>query len=253
MNFMLKGNTLYRFFFYIFYHFILRSPLKNFYIFENFLKRERKRIYIGKIKNVKIFFRFEDIGILRDIFIDKVYLVKKLKTYKTIVDVGAHIGGFSLFVILNNPFVKKIICIEPEKNNFKILSKNLENLPKKIEVVTLRVALSEKNFIGKLYLDEFSAAHSLERNKKSSYQIVRIKTLDNIIKERVDLIKIDVEGFETKVISGMKKIMRIYKPDLLIEAGHFKNEPLMISKYLKKAGYKPKILIKKEPIIYATS
>jgi len=251
MNFILKGNSIYRLFFYIFYHFVSKSHLKNIKVIRNFLKLEMKRFYIGKIKDVKILFRFEDIGILRDIFIDKVYWMERLNTCKTLVDIGGHIGGFSLFVMFHSPFIKKIICIEPEKNNFEILSKNLKNFPKNIKITLLRIALSDKNFIGKLYLSEFSAAHSLEVGKKSSYQMISVKTLDDIVKENIDLVKIDAEGSEVKIIRGMKKIMKLYKPCLLIETGHFKNETQMVSEILKRVGYTPKILNKKELIIYA--
>jgi len=49
-------------------------------------------VYRGRIKGIKNFFRFEDIGTLRDIFIDKIYMVHEIKKFNSVVDIGAHIG-----------------------------------------------------------------------------------------------------------------------------------------------------------------
>ncbi len=254
MNFMLRGNALYRLFFYIFYQILSKSPIRNIKIIRNFLKMEMKRIYRGRINGMKLFFRFEDIGVLRDIFIDKIYYVRELEVCKSIVDAGAHIGAFSLFILSINPNIKKIICIEPEEDNFKILTKNLKDIDN-IQVELLRIALSNKRYLGKLYLKESSVAHTLEEKLKDSnttkYEIVIVDKLDNIINGNVDVVKIDVEGYENKVIDGMKSIIKLYKPKLIIEAGHFKNEKQIIIKKLKKIGYNCKVLKRKEPIIYA--
>lgn len=260
MNFILKGNHPYRFFFYILSSIFEKTPLRNLKIVKGIIQLEKKRLYIGKIKNIRIFFRFEDIGILRDIFLDKVYFIEKLKNYEKVIDIGAHIGGFSIFVLLDNPNIKEIICIEPEKDNFAILKKNLGGFFKSYEnpvrIRKIRVALSNRNYFGKLYISELSFAHSLKKlNKKEKYQNVRITTLDNIMKkmknkEKVDLIKIDAEGLEKEILEGAKNTLRL-KPEILIETGHFKNETKKIIKILKKFGYRCKLLERKEPILYA--
>jgi len=48
---------------------------------------------------------------------------------------------------------------------------------------------------------------------------VETTTIDNAVgvDDRVDLVKIDVEGFEDKVLLGMNGVLRTSKPDLVIE------------------------------------
>jgi hypothetical protein len=64
---MLGGNSFYRLLLYLFYNIVSNFPTKNIQFIKNFIDRETKRVYRGRIKGIKIFFRFEDIGTLRDI------------------------------------------------------------------------------------------------------------------------------------------------------------------------------------------
>jgi DNA polymerase elongation subunit (family B) len=75
--------------------------------------------------------------------------------------------------------------------------------------------------------------------------------LDDIIHEKVDLIKIDVEESEFEVLRGMMNVLRRYKPALIIETGHYKNETKIICRLLKKLKYKTFVSKRKEPIVYA--
>ena len=60
---------------------------------------------------------------------------------QTIVDAGAHIGLFS--IVMKNRFPNaKLICIEPDKNNFETLNKNLSGYS---SVETVRAGLWNRN------------------------------------------------------------------------------------------------------------
>jgi FkbM family methyltransferase len=248
---MLGGNSFYRLLLYLFYNIVSNFPTKNIQFIKNFIERETKRVYRGRIKGIKIFFRFEDIGTLRDIFIDKIYMVHGIKKFNSVVDIGAHIGSFSIFILLNNNLIKKIICIEPERDNFRILSWNLKNLSYLSKIDCLNIALSNKNTTTKLYLSSYSAAHGLKGKKGAKFQIVKTRKLDDVIHEKVDLIKVDVEGSEVEVLRGMVNVLRRYKPALIIETGHYKNETKIICRLLKKLKYKTFVLKRKEPIVHA--
>ena len=82
-----------------------------------------------KEKNINLFLRDEvDVSVMREIFKVREYkkieeIIKNAKY--PILDVGAHAGFFSLYVRALNPTVK-IFAIEPEKENLKMLKKNLE-------------------------------------------------------------------------------------------------------------------------------
>ncbi len=83
-----------------------------------------------KLLNIKhpIYLRNEtsDSPTFKQVFLDNEYNIKFNKSSKTIIDGGANIGFFALKVKNELPNAK-IICIEPDKDNFRILQKNLEN------------------------------------------------------------------------------------------------------------------------------
>jgi hypothetical protein len=110
MNFVLGGNSFYRLLFYLFYNIASNLPIKNINGIKIFIERETKRVYRGRVKGIEIFFRFEDIGTLRDVFIDKIYMMHGIKKCNSVVDVGAHIGSFSIFILLNNSSIKKLFA-----------------------------------------------------------------------------------------------------------------------------------------------
>jgi FkbM family methyltransferase len=174
-----------------------------------------------------------------------------IKKFNIVVNVDAHIGSFSIFILLNDSSIRKIVCIEPERNNFTILSQNLKNLQSFSKIDCLNIALSNKNTTTKLYLSSYSAAHSLKGKKGAKFQIVKTRRLDDVIHEKVDLIKVDVGGLEVEVLRGMMNVLRRYKPALIIETVHYKNETKIICRLLKKLKYKTFVLKRKEPIVHA--
>jgi len=69
-----------------------------------------------------------DLSVIEEFFVDKMYraldnIIPTL-TYP-ILDIGAHIGCFSLYTQALNSQIK-IIALEPEPNNFKLLKENLK-------------------------------------------------------------------------------------------------------------------------------
>lgn len=134
-----------------------------------------------------------------------------------VVDVGAHIGLHTIHIAKK---AKLTIAIEPEYYNYQLLKRNL--LVNGLRnVIALPVACSDFDGIGKLSIDERGSGwHTLERTNTTKVQKVNVRKIDTIIKNlklaKVDLIKIDVEGHERKVIFGMKELLRLGYPKYLI-------------------------------------
>jgi FkbM family methyltransferase len=61
-------------------------------------------------------------------------------------------------------------------------------------------------------------------------------TIDSLALNRLDLLKIDVEGMECEVLEGAKRIIRHSLPVIIIE--HFKTGPEEIASFLKHHGYR---------------
>ncbi len=134
----------------------------------------------------------------------------------TFIDVGANIGIYtSIAARLIEP-TGIAYSFEPVPENFEILKRNLVN-NHLTNVVTEQVAIGDRIGRSVLYLDDNSiGTHSLLRHRPSYRQDqevdVPITTLDAYFSSEmptiVDLLKIDVEGYEPFVLEGATALLR---------------------------------------------
>ena len=145
----------------------------------------------------------------------------------TVVDIGAHMGRYTITSSKSVGASGKVIAVEAHPYNFKILEHNLR-LNELKNVSALNWAVYSKKARLKLYLPDedlgYTMHHSLMTNYLASkyskeiegrYIEVEADTLDNLLKIRgvteVNWIKIDVEGAEYEVLRGAKEILSINK------------------------------------------
>lgn len=132
-----------------------------------------------------------------------------LSKEKTFIDIGANIGLFSSIALSSGA---NVIAFEPHPRIRKILESNVVKRGAKV----YPFALSDENAEVKLFLSDEVGSHSLSL-ETDDYVTVKAMPLDSIITGKVDVIKIDVEGAEIKVLKGMKNLLKNHKPDLIIE------------------------------------
>jgi len=170
---------------------------------------------------------------------------KLAKESNVIVDIGANIGRYTILGGIINPN-SKIYSVEPESDNYNILLKN-------IIFNKLYKADEHKNYGG------HSFAYVVN---PSDFEVVNVNSFDNLFKdeeEQIDLIKIDVEGFELEVLKGMKLFLsehRIKKmlieidtnkyPDVFsfLDSYGYSIEHIMYNNYLVKLNENQKEVIK---------
>lgn len=124
------------------------------------------------------------------------------------LDVGANLGYFScLFGKLAGPR-GKVVAVEPEPNNFRLLERNLKNNALKNVTAHWCAAGAEE---GTAKMGIYKAAnrgrHSLvDLDSCKEFIEVPVRRLDDLIKdtgeEPWDLVKMDVEGYEWFVFQG---------------------------------------------------
>ena len=131
-----------------------------------------------------------------------------------VIDVGANIGYYTLIFAQLVGSSGKVFAFEPEPKNFEILKKNIEinNYP---NIVAEQKIVSDKSGIVKLFIAEHGIVGHRINQQKSSQKFIEIESiiLDNYIKKlnldnKINFIKIDVEGSEPKVLEGAKEIMQ---------------------------------------------
>ena len=140
------------------------------------------------------------------------------------VEVGCHIGTISVKL---SKSCKKLYCFEPLINSFNLLKENLE-LNNCNNVIIHNKGLSNENKQG--YLDFISPnnpggtgilcdsqnINSNVINLTNKYPIELI-TLDSFNIDKLDYLKIDVEGYENNVINGAFKTIKKCKPLIVME------------------------------------
>jgi FkbM family methyltransferase len=183
------------------------------------------------------------------------FLISSLKAGEVVYDIGAQLGFYTILLAKKVGEKGKVIAFEPEKESYNILKENLKlNNLNNVEI--FQKALGEKEGEGKLFLGQTIGNFSLVKTyeKEIDFQKVEIVQGDEFIKEkklpRPKLVKIDVEGYEYFVISGLKETL--VRPDCQIlcceihpfllpeEIGEEK-----ISNLLKSLGFKKQFKIQK--------
>jgi FkbM family methyltransferase len=145
------------------------------------------------------------------------------------LDIGANIGLFTFPLAVRLPEAR-VIAFEPHPRNASCFRQTIRaNQLANVELV--EGALGEAEGTIELFLDATdSGGHSTVRENLWRYQgtaeAVRVRelSLDAFVRERklerLDVLKIDVQGAEDSVLRGGRQILRETLPDLLIEVQH---------------------------------
>ena len=175
----------------------------------------------------------------------------QLKRGDVFIDVGAHVGRYTLPIAKIVGKNGKVISIEPDPNNFMALRRGIE-LSGLDNVIPINAALWSKETFMPLYRGGVSEHRSLVGWKSNEYILVRATTLDKILDileiEKVDWVKIDVVGSELEVLKGMRETLLKYKPKIIAEVWK-ENESLFINS-LKEQNYEVKIIYATNRVTY---
>ena len=196
------------------------------------------------------------------LLVNDVYEPVETKLIKTIIkkndivlDVGSHVGYYTLLLSDLVGVNGKVFAFEPEFSNFNLLKKNL-NINQCKNVVVENKAVSVYTGKSRLYLcKDNSGMHRLNQSKYCKDFIdTNVIGLDdyfvgNPLIDKIRFVKIDVEGSEFDVLNGMKLILEKntdiiilmeFIVDNLVEHGSI---PIDILLFLSNYGFKLYIFI----------
>ncbi len=131
-----------------------------------------------------------------------------------VVDIGAHVGYFSLLAAELVGSGGTVYAFEPEPDNHALLKKNIE-LNGYTNILAQRKAVSSNSGLTDLFLSALdSGSHSIHAagaRGVTGTARVEATTLDAFLDAQgwpqVDLVKIDVEGAEVEVLEGMSQLL----------------------------------------------
>ncbi len=144
-------------------------------------------------------------------FVSKQF-IQIAKKARTIVDVGGNIGYFTLLGASFSKSSSNIFVFEPDLVNFQSLTKTVKE--NKLENVTCeKVAIAQNS--GKISLfispDNLGDHRTFDSGDNRETEVVRVVSLDDYFNEyphEIDLLKIDIQGYEHFAIMGAKKLFQ---------------------------------------------
>ena len=203
------------------------------------------------INFLKLYQKFDDI--ISYLFSNTVNEKKFLKSYFKnkkiiVIDIGSNYGNF-IDLVINNLNIKKIYAFEPSTVCFNYLKENYSMNNIKIINIALSNLKKRKKFFESEILSQSSLYNRknkfIKKIKNKSIYYVQTNTLDSFYKknksdEIYDLVKIDAEGEDFKIINGMKFLLKNFKVKLLkMEIENYKKNSLKnIILFMGKFNYK---------------
>ncbi len=165
----------------------------------------------------------------------------------TFIDIGANIGSYSLYVAQKSANTARIIALEPHPRTFQKLQYNLE-INDVHNAVALQLASGPERTSMQLWSDGGSnIGHtSILQEGTSNAKIavnVNVVPLVEILGEqnfeKIDLLKIDIEGFEDQVLMPFfnKAAIELWPRLVLIETAHHSIWQTDVVGWMKNAGY----------------
>ena len=152
--------------------------------------------------------------------------VKKVKEYlglKNIIDIGANFGYHTL--LFAREVEGNVYAFEPQQQNYTLLSNNLKhNDISNIIIYPLACGDVECDVKMPIFIQDNSMVNMGDITPNctgSTYSVTKSVPLDTMTFPQIDLIKIDVQGWEKKVLLGSVHLLQKYKPILIIEFEHF--------------------------------
>ncbi len=147
----------------------------------------------------------------------KAILDKEVKNDSVVVDVGAYIGVYAIYLAKR---VSKVIAFEPHPKTFEMLDKSIKlNQLHNVLVFKKTVDDSKKKVSYRLSVSPMLSGIALPVDKL--YSTIETESIDLdtalAMESRVDWLIIDVESFEVNVLNGAKTILRKYSPKIIIE------------------------------------
>ena len=167
-----------------------------------------------------------------------------IKPGMAVMDVGAHVGYFTLLAARYVGPSGKVFAFEPEPDNYAFLKSNIERNEYKNITANQKAASDSVGTVDLYQSNLDTGSHSIYgnsgRHAKGTVS-VDSTTIDEFLETQnwpqIDLIKIDVEGGEMAVLEGMQRMLsRPNRPTMIVEFCPF---------LIESSGFEPADLLAK--------
>jgi FkbM family methyltransferase len=175
----------------------------------------------------------------------------RIRTGDTVIDCGAHIGVFTRYALSRG--AARVVAVEPDPTNLAALDANFAPEIAAGRVLLIRAGVwDEKTFLTLSDSTESSARHSFVTHRDSAEKIegIPVLPLDQIVAglglDRVDFIKMDIEGAERRALAGARQTLERFHPRLAICTYHLRDDTAAVPRAVLTA-YSPYQVHAKDP------
>ena len=167
-----------------------------------------------------------------------------LSDKEIIVDLGAYDGDtIREFLTATEGRYEKIYALEPDAKNFRKLTRKTEGM-EKLELFNIG-AWDKKET---LFFDTKGGRNSHRSDEGSP---IEFDSVDNLINDRVTLLKMDIEGAELQALCGAEKTIRTHKPKLYVCAYHRNEDMFALPFKIRELCEDYRIFFRQHPYIPA--
>lgn len=163
------------------------------------------------------------------------FLMDFLQPQDHFIDVGANVGVYALLAT-SVPGVR-VLAMEPSSLAYRRAEENIELNRLQDRVTLVREAAGKARATGYITMGLDAMNSLLEEGADGPAERVPVNTLDLVCSEhkldRVTVIKVDVEGWETDVLEGALDLVYSRGPALIVEV----NDPEGLETLRKRFGY----------------
>lgn len=174
-------------------------------------------------------------GILRYQWRARDFAIDLCKQKRNCIDIGANVGLWSCDLVKS---FENVIAFEPVAEFRECFLKNV----KQTNFIIHPVALGRSESLIEMNIVQGNTGHSHINPESVGKGSIPLKTLDSFKFTNIDMIKIDVEGFEEDILYGAMETINFNKPVLVVEQQkhEYKNDMLEMPaiKILEKWGYR---------------
>jgi len=165
----------------------------------------------------------------------QVLLGRHLQPEAVFYDIGANVGFFSLLASRLVGSRGRVVAFEPLLRNISFLKSHLK-LNRISNVIVLETALGD--FDGTVRLDSGKGPSTAAVGDTG--EVISLQTLDSVIGSGQipppNVMKIDIEGYETQMLKGAETTIKAAKPDIILSAHGWKRRDECIH-LLEEWGY----------------
>lgn len=149
-----------------------------------------------------------------------------VKPADRVLDIGANIGCTA---ILFGQRAERVYAVEASPSTFDLLRRNIERVGMgHIEPVNCAMGAEAGQAVLSFSVDNRSGGVVSDQANPAAGHVaetVAVETADALVQargiSRVDFIKLDVEGFEAKVLQGAQDLLQQHQPITLLELNHW--------------------------------